>query len=1133
MKVSRKARTIYDLDEFEYSELGNINFDGEIYKVRLFVQKLNQKRDLINFPEKAIKIGKFNGMTLTFEINDYLMDLYDNQTDDFNLYEEIYNYLADKLGEEELNETIKSLLKEFPPKQIENNQMELDEFLEKTTNNIKNKKLLTKEFINLRLANNNPSFSSYLELYNDDLLNKKQQYPTICDHITNFFENKPKLKGTNKNLIELLREPAIQHPHSIKEQLTYIYENWEPFLGKYSLMILTALDLIREEEMLRGLGAGEAKVLDYADLEYENYTPDKEWMPKVVMIAKHTYVWLHQLSKKYNRSITKLNEIPNEELDQLSSWGFNALWLIGVWERCQASKTIKKWCGNPEAEASAYSIYDYQIAYDLGGFEAYNNLKERAWARGIRLASDMVPNHTGIVSKWTMQHPEWYIQLNYKPFPSYSYSGQNLSGDPNIGIYIEDKYFSRSDAAVTFKYTKDGNTRYIYHGNDGTSTPWNDTAQLNYLIPEVREAVIQKILDVSKLFPIIRFDAAMTLTRKHFQRLWFPEPGTGGAIPSRAEHGMSREEFFKKMPEEFWREVVDRIQKENPDTLLIAEAFWLLEGFFVRTLGMHRVYNSAFMNMLSDEDNAKYRAVLKNTLKFDPKILKRFVNFMNNPDEETAIKQFGDGRKYFGVCAMLVTMPGLPMFGHGQIQGFHEKYGMEYRKSYWDEPINWGLLNHHENTIFRIMKKRYIFAEVKNFLLYDFWTGNYVNEDVFAYSNRAGNERALVVYNNKFSETQGFIKSSVGFAIETNDDKIIIQKSLAEGLDLPYEGYCIFKDYMTGLEYIRRNKDLHEKGLYIELDAYKTFVFMDFRIVQDNEYFHYAQLYDLLNGRGVQNIDNTLQQIIYQPLHSPLEQLINKSQFERLIKNKNQQILLNTISSKLHKFLEEVKNYSSGENDIETIIEKILSKLKILLSIKSALDQLTLKQDIENYLQNILPKTDFDWSILFSWVFLHLLGKLVSNKNYELISRSWVDEWNLTKFIQLTLNDFKNTPQQDPKEATKIIKILIAQQNLFTKEVLEKKSMQVLIKNLFSDSEVQNYFQLNRFQNILWFSADNFFSFCDWWLLITLINRLSSDETELSSDVETITIFIKKLKELAKKAQFKVNEFLDLVDKEL
>ena len=212
--------------------------------------------------------------------------------------------------------------------------------------------------------------------------------------------------------------------------------------------------------------------------------------------------------------------------------------------------------------------------------------------------------------------------------------------------------------------------KYFYHGNDGTSMPWNDTAQLNYLNPEVREAMIQTIIHVARQFPVIRFDAAMTLTKKHFQRLWFPEPGTGGAIPTRTEHSISRKGFDQLMPDEFWREVVDRIAVEAPDTLLLAEAFWLLEGYFVRTLGMHRVYNSAFMNMLRDEENGKYRTVMKNTLEFDPEILKRFVNFMNNPDERTSVDQFGKDDKYFGVSTMMVTLPGLPMFGHGQVEGY-------------------------------------------------------------------------------------------------------------------------------------------------------------------------------------------------------------------------------------------------------------------------------------------------------------------------------------------------------------------------------------------------------------------------------------------------------------------------------
>ena len=306
----------------------------------------------------------------------------------------------------------------------------------------------------------------------------------------------------------------------------------------------------------------------------------------------------------------------------------------------------------------------------------------------------MVPNHMGIDSRWVMEHPEWFISLPHPPYPGYTYGGENLTDHDRVEIRLEDHYWNNSDAAVTFEWRdrQTGERRYVYHGNDGTSFPWNDTAQLDFSQAAVREQVIQTILAVARRFPVIRFDAAMVLARKHVRRLWFPAPGEGGgAIPSRAEHGtMTQREFDAAMPAEFWREVVDRVATEVPDTLLLAEAFWLLEGYFVRTLGMHRVYNSAFMHMLRDEDNAGYRRVIKETLEFDPEILKRYVNFMNNPDEKTAVEQFGKGDKYFGVATLLATLPGLPMFGHGQFEGYAEKYGMEFRRATLDErPDEW------------------------------------------------------------------------------------------------------------------------------------------------------------------------------------------------------------------------------------------------------------------------------------------------------------------------------------------------------------------------------------------------------------------------------------------------------------
>ena len=516
--------------------------------------------------------------------------------------------------------------------------------------------------------------------------------------------------------------------------------------------------------------------------------------------------------------------------------------------------------GNPDAVASAYSLDDYAIALDLGGQDALNNLRWRAWQRGIRLAADMVPNHMGIDSRWVIEHPERFLSLDYPPYPNYSFNGENLSDDERVGIYLENHYYDHSDASVVFKRTDHltNETKYIYHGNDGTSMPWNDTAQLNFLDPATREIVIQTILNVARQFPVIRFDAAMTLAKKHIQRLWYPEPGTGGAIPSRAEHGISHAEFEQAVPHEFWREVVDRVAKEVPDTLLLAEAFWLMEGYFVRTLGMHRVYNSAFMHMLRDEDNDGYRQVMKNTLTFDPQVLKRYVNFMNNPDEETAVEQFGKSDKYFGICTLLATLPGLPMFGHGQIEGYSEKYGMEYRRAYRDEKPDTGFIQYHDKTISPLLHRRYIFADVNNFLLYHFFNPEgHVVEDVFAYSNRAGNpstgseQAALIIYHNKFGDTRGWIKESTSFAVKAGGDEYLVKRTLVEGLDLAgKEGYVIFRDLVTDLEYIRSIAELAEKGLYVELNAYQRHVFLDFRIVGDE----WHEIYLALNGAGVESI---------------------------------------------------------------------------------------------------------------------------------------------------------------------------------------------------------------------------------------------------------------------------------------
>ncbi|HEY5629449.1 MAG TPA: hypothetical protein VIR16_08070, partial [Candidatus Limnocylindrales bacterium] len=279
-----------------------------------------------------------------------------------------------------------------------------------------------------------------------------------------------------------------------------------------------------------------------------------------------------------------------------------------------------------------------------------------------------------------------------------------------------------------------------------------------------------------------------------------------------------------------------------------------------------------FMHMLRDEDNAGYRRVLKETLEFDPEILKRYVNFMNNPDEKTAVEQFGKGDKYFGIATLLATLPGLPMLGHGQFEGFAEKYGMEFRRAAWNEPVDEGLVARHEREIVPLLHRRGDFAEAQDFLLYDVEHDlGGVEENVFAFSNGTGASRSLVVYHNRFGDTAGWIRQSTPYAVKDADGtKRLAQRTLAEGLGLA-EGdangrWLAIREQRSGLEYLRSLEEIRDRGLHVELRAYETRVFWQMRVLHDTSGV-WRRLADRLEGRGVASLDTALRDLQLAPVH--------------------------------------------------------------------------------------------------------------------------------------------------------------------------------------------------------------------------------------------------------------------------
>jgi hypothetical protein len=167
----------------------------------------------------------------------------------------------------------------------------------------------------------------------------------------------------------------------------------------------------------------------------------------------------------------------------------------------------------------------------------------------------------------------------------------------------------------------------------------------------------------------------------------------------------------------------------------------------------------------------------------------------------------------------------------------------------------------HEREIFPLLHRRELFAESADFALYDFVTADgAVNEDVFAYSNRRGEERTLVVYHNRYADTRGWIRNAA-----------VTGRTLAQELRLAggTDDFLVLRDTRSGLEYLRPQAELVRDGLYLELGGYRCFVFVELRDVHDAD-GRWRRLADWLGGRGVPSIEDALREMELAPLHDAL-----------------------------------------------------------------------------------------------------------------------------------------------------------------------------------------------------------------------------------------------------------------------
>src|SRR5580704_9279042 len=104
------------------------------------------------------------------------------------------------------------------------------------------------------------------------------------------------------------------------------------------------------------------------------------WPQYPTVYEINTWVWLGELSRKLGRKVD-LSSVPPTEWDAITTRGFDAVWLMGVWERSPAGIAIANRNQGLLADfqralpdfqssdnvGSPYCVRQYLVAKRLGG----------------------------------------------------------------------------------------------------------------------------------------------------------------------------------------------------------------------------------------------------------------------------------------------------------------------------------------------------------------------------------------------------------------------------------------------------------------------------------------------------------------------------------------------------------------------------------------------------------------------------------------------------------------------------------------------------------------------------------------------------------------------------------------------
>ena len=487
----------------------------------------------------------------------------------------------------------------------------------------------------------------------------------------------------------------------------------------------------------------------------------RAWNPYPTLYEINTWVWLNDLTQKYGRTVD-LSLVPSAEWDALASYGFEAVWLMGVWERSPAGTAIAN-KNNGLLEdfrralpdftpvdnvGSPYCVRNYVVDKHLGGPQGLAVARRELSNRGMNLMLDFVPNHVAPDHPWAFEHAEYFIGGNADDIKNDPASFQEVGG----AIYA--------------------------CGRDPYFPAWPDVLQLNAFNTGLREAVIRTISSIAQQCDGIRCDMAMLMLNPIFERTWGARAG-------------------QRPSTEYWVEIISTIKAKYPNFLFVAEAYWGLE-WELQQQGFDFCYDKKLYDRLEHSDANDVRLHLCADLAYQNKLLR----FIENHDEPRAAATFS-AAKQKAAALTIATLPGIKMFHEGEFEGRKVRPPV-FLSRRPDEPVNLELRDFYRKLLVAI--NRPVFREGE-WRLCDRsgWPDNTSFENLIFWSWLKADARYLIGVNLSDRPAQALVR--VGWQ------------------DLGSGGTWQLNDVLSGALYERNGSEMLSPGLYVELGPWSSHFF--------------------------------------------------------------------------------------------------------------------------------------------------------------------------------------------------------------------------------------------------------------------------------------------------------------------